>query len=103
MLSLMAIVFRAARCMLLERSYLTMLCSSTAVGASVTNPRTSSTEPFVARNASNTLLDTASSPAICFEIWSVASQACRARDFTSPATTAKPCPASPARADLLLR
>ena len=88
--------------MFVDMSWVTMLCSSTAAAVEVMYSLT----PAIAALISDSEVATAAaielSASISEEIVSVAYLAWLARLFTSEATTAKPRPASPARADSIV-
>jgi hypothetical protein len=88
-----------ARCILDDISAVTTLCSSTAAAVEVTNSLTLSIAVLIATRELATSPEIPLSNSISLEILCVACLAWFARFFTSPATTAKPLPASPARAE----
>ena len=98
MLSASVLVPCAARLALREISCVAAPCSSTALAMAVVTFSISCIDAATWRTASTALLVEVWMPATCWAISSVAFAVWFASDFTSCATTAKPLPASPARA-----
>src|SRR5438552_7322415 len=92
----------AARCMLEDISLVTVLCSSTAAAVDVTYSLTSWMALLIESSAVTTSPEMPFKLSISVSILSVACFAWLARLLTSDATTAKPRPASPARADSIV-
>jgi len=88
--------------MLVDISFVTVLCSSTAAAVDVTYSLTLLIACLIEPSALTTSPEMPLRLPISWPILSVACLAWLARLFTSEATTAKPRPASPARADSIV-